>query len=193
MSVSRHTTCRPFRRPRSTICSARIAGVFERLHERAVADLHVQDDRVGARRELLRHDRRGDQRDDVHSRGHVSERVELLVGRHEIAGLADDREPDLAHLLHELVDRQLDPEARDRLELVERAARVSEPAAAHLPERAHRRRPRSARPRATSCRPRLRSSACRPRGARAPSRDRASRPTGSSRPSANGSRGPRAP
>ena len=31
--------------------------------------------------------------------------------------------------------RQLDAEARDRLELVERPARVPEPAAAHLPER----------------------------------------------------------
>jgi hypothetical protein len=39
---------------------------------------------------------------------------------------------------------QLDAEARDRLELVERAARVPEPAAAHLPERARRTRRRSA-------------------------------------------------
>src|SRR5262249_54373057 len=49
--------------------------------------------------------------------------------------LADDRDADLAYLRHELVDRQLDTEARDRLELVERAAGVAEAAAAHLPER----------------------------------------------------------
>ena len=47
----------------------------------------------------------------------------------------DDREPDLAHLRDELVGRQLDAEARDRLELVERPAGVPEAAAAHLPER----------------------------------------------------------
>ena len=39
------------------------------------------------------------------------------------------------HLRDELVDGQLDVEAGDRLELVERAAGVAEPAAAHLPER----------------------------------------------------------
>ena len=77
----------------------------------------------------------GDQRDDVDGRGDVAERVELLVGRDEVGGLADDREPDLAHLRDELLGRQLDAEAGDRLELVERAAGVAEPAAAHLPER----------------------------------------------------------
>ena len=43
--------------------------------------------------------------------------------------------PDVPHLRDELVGRQLDAEARDRLELVQRAAGVPEPAAAHLPER----------------------------------------------------------
>ena len=77
----------------------------------------------------------GDQRDDVDRRGDVAERVELLVGGDEVGGLADDREADLAHLRDELVDRELDAEAGDRLELVERAAGVAEAAAAHLPER----------------------------------------------------------
>src|SRR5207247_9770616 len=49
--------------------------------------------------------------------------------------LTDDGEPDVAHLLHELLRGQLDAEARDRLELVERPAGVAQPAAAHLPER----------------------------------------------------------
>ena len=106
-----------------------------RLHERAVADLDVEHDRVGAGRDLLRHDARGDQRDVVDRRRHVAQRVEQLVGGNEVRGLADDREADLAHLLEELVGRQLDAEAGDRLELVERAAGVAEPAAAHLPER----------------------------------------------------------
>ena len=111
------------------------ARVVDRLHERAVADLDVEHDRLRARGELLRHDARRDQRDLVDRRRHVAQRVEHLVGGDEVAGLADDREPDLAHLGDELLRRQLDAEARDRLELVERPAGVPEPAAAHLPER----------------------------------------------------------
>ena len=111
------------------------AGVVERLHERAVADLHVEHDRVGAARDLLRHDRGRDQRQDVHRRGHVSERVELLVRRDEVIGLADDREADRLHLGDELVDGELDVEAGDRLELVERPAGVAETPPAHLSHR----------------------------------------------------------
>ena len=54
---------------------------------------------------------------------------------HEVRALADDRDADLAQLRDHLVGRQLDAEPRDRLELVERAAGVPEPTAAHLPER----------------------------------------------------------
>ena len=135
MSVSRHTTSLLGAPAEIDHLLGKDARVVERLHERAVADLDVEHDRVGAARELLRHDRRGDERDDVDGRGHVPERVELLVRRYEVAGLPDDREADLPHLRDELVDRQLDAVARDRLELVERSARVPEPAAAHLPER----------------------------------------------------------
>ena len=110
-------------------------GLLDRLHERAVADLDVEDDRVGARGDLLRHDARRDQLDVVDGRGDVAQRVQPLVGRNEIAGLADDREPDVLDLRDELVFGELDAEARDRLELVERAAGVAEPAPAHLPER----------------------------------------------------------
>ena len=112
-----------------------LARALDRLHERAVADLHVEHDRLGAAGELLRHDRRGDQRELVDRRRHVAERVEQLVGRDEVAGLADDRDADVANLRDELVEAQLGAEAGNRLELVERAARVPEAAAAHLPER----------------------------------------------------------
>jgi hypothetical protein len=113
---------------------SQLPGGGERLHEGAVADLHVEDDRVGATGDLLRHDRRGDQRDDVDGRRDVAERVEPPVGRNEVGGLADDRHPDLADLADELVALELDAEARDRLELVERPAGVAEPAPAHLRE-----------------------------------------------------------
>ena len=110
------------------------ARVVERLHERAVADLDVEDDGVRSGRDLLGHDRRGDERDDVHRPGDVAERVELPVGGDEVTRLPDDGEADFANLVHELVDRELDAEARYRLELVERAPGVSEAAPAHLSE-----------------------------------------------------------
>ena len=134
MSVSRQTTSRSARRPRSTICSARMrasSSVFMKAPSPTFTSRTIASAPAG---ELLRHDRGGDERDDVDGRGHVPERVELLVGRDEVGGLPDDREADLAHLRDELVGRQLDAEAGDRLELVERAARVPEPAAGHLPE-----------------------------------------------------------
>ena len=111
-----------------------LARVVDGLHERPVADLDVEHDRVGAGCDLLRHDARGDQRHVVDGRRHVAQPVEQLVGRNEIRGLPDDRKPDLPHLLEELFLRELDPETGDRLELVERAAGVAETAAAHLPE-----------------------------------------------------------
>src|SRR6476661_2190470 len=111
-----------------------LARVVDGLHERPVADLDVEHDRVGAGRDLLRHDARGDQRHVVDGRGHVAEPVEQLVSRNEVRGLPDDRKPDLPDLLEELFLRELDPETGDRLELVKRAAGVAETAAAHLPE-----------------------------------------------------------
>ena len=77
--------------------------VRSRLHERSVADLDVQNDRVRPAGDLLGHDARGDQRVVVDGRRHVAERVELLVGRDEICGRPDDREADRAHLVDELV------------------------------------------------------------------------------------------
>ena len=133
MSVRRQTTSRPSRFPgRPSL--GEDPGVLDRLHERSVAHLHVEHDRVGARGELLGHDRGGDERHDVDRRGHVAKRVELLVGRHEISGLADDREADRAHLLDEGVRVELHLEPGDRLELVERPAGMAEPATGHLPE-----------------------------------------------------------
>ncbi len=111
-----------------------LARVVDGLHERPVADLDVEHDRIGTGCDLLRHDARGDQRHVVDGRRHVAQPVEELVGRNEVRGLPDDRKPDLPHLLEELFLRELDPETGDRLELVERAAGVAETAAAHLPE-----------------------------------------------------------
>ena len=76
----------------------------------------------------------GDQLEAVDGRGHVAKAVEPLVGGHEVRPRADNRHAGVANLRDELLGRELDPEARDRLELVERPARVAEPAPAHLRE-----------------------------------------------------------
>ena len=99
--------------------------------------------------------------------GDVPERVQLLVGWHEVARLPDDRETDVADLRDELVDRELDPETWNGLQLVERPARVGEAPAGHLPERhAARGDDRPDRDRGSCLRLR-RSGACRPPGSRA--------------------------
>ena len=126
---------RPARAPSSIIASASIrasSSVFMNAPSPTLTSSTIASAPAG---DLLRHDARGDQRDVVDRGGHVAKRVEELVGRDEVRGLPDDRQPDLAHLRDELVRRQLDAEAGDRLELVERPAGVAEPAAAHLPER----------------------------------------------------------
>ena len=136
MSVSRQTTSRLGVPAELEHRLGERAGVVERLHERAVADLDVEHDRVGAARDLLRHDRGRDQRQDVHRRGHVAERVELLVGRARgrRSGRRSRARPSSPGSTNWSM-RELDVEAGDRLELVERAAGVAEPAAAHLPDR----------------------------------------------------------
>ena len=65
-------------------------------------------------------------------RGDVAQRVELLVGGGDVGGLADEAAAHLAQGGAELVQGQRHAEPGNRLELVERAAGVPEPAARHL-------------------------------------------------------------
>ena len=57
--------------------------------------------------------------------------VQLFVGRRDLCRLADHRRPDRPEHGRELGDRQVDAKAGNRLELVERAARVAQTAAGH--------------------------------------------------------------
>jgi hypothetical protein len=102
------------------------------LHEGARADLHVEEDQVRLHRQLLRHHAGSDQRDGRDGRRGVAQRVERAVGRHERGRLRGHRASHVLHLLPDVLGRQIRPHAGDRLELVERAARVSEPAAREL-------------------------------------------------------------
>ncbi len=105
--------------------------VLDALHERAAADLHVEHQRVDAFGELLREDAGHDQRDGLHRRGHVAQRVDALVGGGDARGLTDETGAHLGDDLVETSDVEIHTEAGDRLEFVERAARVTEAAPRH--------------------------------------------------------------
>ena len=159
-------------------------------HERALPHLDVEQDRVGARGELLRHHRGGDQPGRRDGAGDVAERVEQAVGRHEIVGLRRQRAADARDLVDQLLDAQRDAEARGST----RACRACRPCARGRGRRAWRPacpwRPRAARARSSSCPPRRPSSACRRPCGRA-TRGRSSRRSRPSPASARASRRPR--
>ena len=85
-------------------CKLRRIGII--LHERAAADLDIEQDMIRAGRELFAHDARADQRDAVNGLGDIAQRIELLVGGREIAGLHRDGKADLPHLLQKPVGRE---------------------------------------------------------------------------------------
>jgi hypothetical protein len=91
MSVSRQTTSRPACR-RARASSRRGARVLERLHEGAVPHLDVEHDRVAPPAIFFDMIEDAISGQDVDGRGDVAEAVELLVGRNEVGGLADDRQ-----------------------------------------------------------------------------------------------------
>ncbi len=103
-----------------------------RVDEGAASDLHVQDDGVRPRRQLLAHHAAGDERHRVHRGGGVAERVQRLVRGRNVGGLARDGDPDAAYLVDERVHRQVDPKAGNRLELVEGTPAVAEGPAGEL-------------------------------------------------------------
>ena len=122
--------------------------VLRGLHERPGSRLHVEEDQVRLDRELLRHHAGGDQRDRRDRRRRVAQRVERAVGRHEVRRLRRDRAPHLLHLPTDVLRREIRPQPGDRLELVERPARVPESTTRELRDREPERRGELARTRA---------------------------------------------
>ena len=109
-----------------------LKGGFLRFHERAGAGLYVQHDGARAGGELLGHDARNDQRDGVHRRGHVAQRVHFLIRRGEIRRLPGDDEADVLGVFEEFFGRHGGGKAWEGFELVDRAAGVPETAAGHF-------------------------------------------------------------
>ena len=64
--------------------------------------------------------------------GHVAEGIDRLVGRDQVGGLGGHGQPDPLHLVEQLAGAEADPEAGDRLQLVERPAGVAEAAPGQL-------------------------------------------------------------
>ena len=107
-------------------------GLGHGLHECAGSDLDVEQDAARTRGELLAHDRAGDKRYAAHGRGDVAQGIDELVGRDEVARLADDGGAVLPHAGEECVICEGGVESRDALELVHGAARVAKTAPGHL-------------------------------------------------------------
>ncbi len=120
--------------PRSTIVRASSrasASVFRKAPEPTLVS---STSARGALGDLLAHHRAGDQRQRLGGAGDVAQRVDLAVGRRQLAGGEDGR-AEIAKLLADMGFRQFGGEARDRLELVERPAGVPESAARGLRNR----------------------------------------------------------
>src|SRR5262249_39090984 len=104
-----------------------LTGLVDRLHEGAGTDLHVEYERRRPLGDLLAHDGARDQRDGLDGTGDVAQRVQLAVGGCETLAGRTDRRADVAQLAEELLVAQVDPEAGDGLQLVQRATGVPEP------------------------------------------------------------------
>ena len=102
-----------------------------RLHERAAAGLHVEDERVDPFGDLLAHDRGADEGNALDGPGDIPQRVELLVRRRDLGGLPDHHAADPRQRRLHLVQREIDAEPRNRFELVERPSGVPQAASGH--------------------------------------------------------------
>ena len=105
-------------------------GIFFALHERAGTGFDVEDQRVNAFGKLLAHDRGADETDIFDGGGDIAQGVDFLVGRSDFRGLADQAHAAFAENVAEFLEREIDVEAGDGFELIERAAGVAEAAAA---------------------------------------------------------------
>ena len=151
------------------------ASVVERLHEGALPDLDVEDDRLRAGGELLRHDRGGDQRELVDRRGDVAQAVERQVGGNERRRLADDRHPDARAPARSAPRWSGRRGSRGSTRACRACRRCGRGRGRSSSRTGRRRLRRSARPRASSCPPPRPSSACRRPSGRARRRGRSSR------------------
>src|SRR5687768_8022728 len=95
-------------------------------HERAIADFDIDDHRVQTRSAFLRNDRRNDQWNGFDGRSRITQRVHSLIRRSELRSLSCHCVTNMVQDLFELTCAQVYAISRNRLELVERAARMAQ-------------------------------------------------------------------
>src|SRR2546425_3741876 len=105
-------------------------GVFLTLDEGARTELYVENQRVNAFGQLLAHDRGADEGMILDGGRNIAQGVNFLVRGSDLRRLADQAHAAFAENATEVGQREIDVEAGDGLELIERAARVAKPAAA---------------------------------------------------------------
>jgi hypothetical protein len=106
--------------------------VLGSAHEGTAAAFDVQHDRARTGRQLFTHNRGGDQRNGVDRCGDVAQRIQLFIGGSKIGGLTDDAKSASCYLCGKLVGGERGSVAGEGLQLIDRAARVTESASAHL-------------------------------------------------------------
>ncbi len=105
-------------------------GILFALHKCARANFHVQYQGVDPLCELLAHDGAANQGRALDRARDIAESVELLVGWGDFRCLANEGATASAEHAAEVHEREVDVEARNGLQLVERAAGVTESSAA---------------------------------------------------------------
>lgn len=109
--------------------------VLQRLHERTAAHLYIQHDAVCSGSDLLGHDARCNQRNALHSGGHVPQRIELLVCRRQVSALAHHTGAYGIDGADKFLWRKLHTEAGNGFQLIHSAAGVSQTTPGHLRHR----------------------------------------------------------
>ncbi len=119
-------------------------GVFFFFHKGAGAHFHVENQGVDAFGKFLAHNGRADEADILDSGSHVTQGVNLFVGRSNFRSLPNQTHTAFAQNPAKLFERQIYVETRNCFQLVERAAGVAQATAAdHRNGKAARRNDRS--------------------------------------------------
>src|SRR3984893_3321833 len=108
----------------------KVHSILFALHERAGTHFDVEDKSVNAFRKLFAHYRAADQADVLDGAGRIAKRVNLLVRRSNFLCLTDEAHPTLLQHRTELIEGQINVKSGNSFKLVQRAASVTQAAAA---------------------------------------------------------------
>ena len=107
-------------------------GAGHSFHKGTGAHCHIQQNAVASGGQLFAHNAGGDQRNALHRRRHIPQRVHLPVRRGHLAALPHHGNPQPVDLVKKFLFAQGNPGTRHRFHLVHGAAGVAKPTAAHF-------------------------------------------------------------